>query len=348
MMARVEWNAFVRRQAALLAGAVVATGAASTLVLADSTDPWGALARVGVFVILPVGLAAAVLFSAVFRYGQRRLRRLREAAARVGTDDYASAGIRGDDNFGWMSRLVDEAHAQIRETAAERARHRQAVRHLVAEMSHDLRTPVSAIVLALEESARQAGAGGPPASMLDVLQQTAEIVVVVDGLRFVLADWSRAAEPVPVSDLADAVRAVASRSRPMARWKGVSLEFSWPDDPVAVACPAALAEQALRNLVHDVVRRGEPGGRAAVLLECQSPGRFRLMVVDDGPGAPPERMPRLSDAFDPAGRLPMTRGFGLAVCHEICARHGWTLAFQPESPRGIRATIEGATTEPAG
>ena len=349
MMARVEWNVFVRRQAGLLAAGVLATGAASALVLADPVALWAALARVLAFAILPVGLVAGFGFVRVFRFGQQRILRLREAAANVGTDAYVSAGIKTDDQFGWLSRLVDQTHAQIRATAAERTQHRVAVRNLVAEMSHDLRTPVSAIVLALEEAARDAGADGPPGPMLDVLHQAADIVVVVDGLRFILDDWSGSARDAPPSDLADAVRAVASRCRPLARWKGVTAEFSWPDEPVPVPCPAAVVEQAIRNLVHDAIRRGEPGGRAAVLLERTSPGRFRVMVVDDGPGLPPDRIPRLTDAYDPAGRLPMTRGFGLAVCQEICTRCGWTLTFEPESPRGVRATLEGplATPRPA-
>ena len=69
----------------------------------------------------------------------------------------------------------------------------------------------------------------------------------------------------------------------LARWLGVDVERSIPDDPVVVVGDPAFTERALANLVENATRHNVSGGHVAVVLDTDE-GDFVLRVLDDGPG----------------------------------------------------------------
>jgi signal transduction histidine kinase len=87
------------------------------------------------------------------------------------------------------------------------------------------------------------------------------------------------------------------------------------------------------------------GGHVAVVLRTLASDGFELAVLDDGPGVPPEELPRLGERTfrsDVARRRDgRFGGLGLAITREVSARCGWELAFAREEPRGLRVTIRG-------
>src|SRR6185369_4838490 len=141
------------------------------------------------------------------------------------------------------------------------------------------------------------------------------------------------------------------RARLFARNRGISLESSRPDGAVIVRCDPTAAEQAITNLVENAVGYGDPGGHVALVLETEGQDRFRLVVVDDGPGVLPVELPRLGErtfrSDEARQRDPAGSGLGLAITSEICNRCSFRLAFQREEPRGLRVTIDGPAIRPA-
>jgi signal transduction histidine kinase len=219
-------------------------------------------------------------------------------------------------------------------------------RHL-ADVAHDLKTPISSLHIAIEQAIdgnRDAEVGKLLSSALD---DTVYLAALTSNLRLaseMREGWDPAAAGATV-DLTEVVDRVVTRARFFAKRKGITLESAVPDGATPARCDPVAAEQAISNVVENAVTHGESGEHVAVLLERRGEG-FTLTVVDDGPGVPDSEMPRLGErtfrSDDARRRDPRGSGLGLAITSEVCARCGWTLAFDRETPRGLRVTVRGA------
>ncbi|APR81985.1 Phosphate regulon sensor protein PhoR (SphS) [Minicystis rosea] len=295
------------------------------------------------------GLASAAISVFVgVRPLARRIAITRRAAARVGErDGYEPAPRDADDDLGALARELDRAHARIRADTEEMERRSTALSRHVADIAHDLRTPIASLQLALEQALHTSG---DAAATRELLVRAAEDVVYLGGLTANLRlatelddGWSHA--PGAMVDLGETVERAAARLRFLAREKGVSLDVAVPDDPVRVAADPIAAEQAVANVVENAVIHGHARGHVAVMLERVGLRGFRVTVLDDGPGVVAEELPRLGERSfrsDAARRRDgRGRGLGLAISREVATRAGWTLAFAREEPTGLRVTIEG-------
>lgn len=222
-------------------------------------------------------------------------------------------------------------------------------RHL-ADVAHDLKTPISSLHLAIEQAIddnRDPAVGGLLSSALD---DTVYLAALTSNLRLaseMLEGWNPAGAGATV-DLTEVVDRVVTRARFFAKRKGIVLESAVPDGATRARCDPVAAEQAISNVVENAVTHGESGEHVAVLLERRGEG-FTLTVVDDGPGVPDSEMPHLGErtfrSDDARRRDPRGSGLGLAITSEVCKRCGWSLAFDRETPRGLRVTIAGGTLQ---
>ena len=286
-------------------------------------------------------------FVVVIRPLARRVERLRRAAERLGEEGaYEPAEKSVDDEIGQLSARLDEAHERIRDDAERlRSRHSALERHL-ADIAHDLRTPIASLHLAIEQAADLATDPELAGLLAGALKDSVYLAGLTDNLRIATQlreGWDPALSDAGV-DLADTIERIASRARSFARRRGIELEVSVPDAPVLARCDAVAAEQAFGNVVQNAITYGDAGGHVAVLLET-SEGTFTVRVIDDGPGVAPTEIPRLTERTfrsDVARqRDPRGSGLGLAITSEVCARCGWELSFTQESPRGLNVRISG-------
>jgi signal transduction histidine kinase len=153
-------------------------------------------------------------------------------------------------------------------------------------------------------------------------------------------------------DLADVVRRAVSRHAPIARGRDVALEHAVPPEPVAVRGDVTLLEQAVSNVVHNAVRYADPGGHVAVVLETPrgDAPTFRLRVLDDGPGVPPDELPHVTTrGFRGASartRGPGGAGLGLAIVRDVLDRHAFSLALRGVEPHGLEVEVAGPLAAP--
>jgi len=239
-----------------------------------------------------------------------------------------------------LARRIREGTARLEQRRLDLQRH-------LADVAHDLKTPISSLHIALEQ-AIEANADAEVAALLSTaLHDTVYLAALTSNLRLaseMREGWDPAASGAD-ADLTDVVERVVARARFFARRKGVSLEAAVPDGPTRTRCDPIAAEQALSNVVQNAIAYGDRGGHVAVLLDAAG-GEFRLSVADDGPGVPPSELPRLGErtfrSDEARQRDPRGSGLGLAITSEVCARCGWTLAFEREQPRGLRVTFRGA------
>jgi signal transduction histidine kinase len=298
--------------------------------------------------VVVVAVVAGLAFLVIVLPLLRRIERLRVAAERVGdADAYVSAGARGPDELGQLSAALDRAHARIREDAGRLERRRQDLQRHLADVAHDLKTPISSLHLALEQAADASHEPDVRDLVARAIDDAVYLAALTSNLRLaseIREGWDPAATTRTV-DLTETVERVVGRARFFAKRKGIALEAAVPDGPTLARCDPLAAEQALSNVIENAVTHGDRGGHVAVLLHAAG-GCFVLTVADDGPGVPPAVLPHLGErtfrSDDARERDPRGSGLGLAITSEVCSRCGWKLSFDAEVPKGLRVTLAGA------
>ena len=117
--------------------------------------------------------------------------------------------------------------------------------------------------------------------------------------------------PVRLQDLLpETLKLVA----PRAEEKGVDLSLEGADRVPPVAADPQRLEQVLFNLVVNAIKYNESGGSVTVACAEPAPGKVRISVADDGPGIPPEMLPRLFTPYDRLGaEKTAEKGIGLGL-----------------------------------
>jgi signal transduction histidine kinase len=258
--------------------------------------------HVGLLALLAL-LAVAVAIGAypVARRLTRRLERLRAGVEGLGAGDlHARVPVEGRDEVAVLATTFNRAADRIEALVG-------AQRTLLASASHELRSPLARIRVALELM----GAERP-----DLRERVARDIAELDDLiaELLLASRLEAVEQVERSEEVDLLGLVAEEAaRSSAEVAG---------QPVAVRGDARLLRRLVRNLLENAVRHGAPPVEARVEA---AGGRARLRVCDRGPGVPDAERERIFAPFyRPSSRPPAEggSGLGLALVRQIARRHG--------------------------
>ena len=301
----------VRIYAAPLADTGGAAGGGTVVVassMGDIEDIFARLREAIAVAALAAALLGGLLATALTARGLRPLRRLASGARAISEEPDAgrrlpAAATRDElgDLSGALNRMLD---------ALDRAR--EGERRLLADASHELRTPVTS----LRGNAAFARRHGADDELLAELEADAErLARLVDDL-LALEREAGAERPDAEVDLEAVVDAVADAT-------GVVLTES---APLAVRGQAGPLERALRNLVENAAVHGPAGGEVRVALVRRGDEAV-LSVSDDGPGIPPvlaAAAPRRFWRGPDAGGRPGS-GLGLAIVAATAARHGGRL-----------------------
>lgn len=280
--------------------------------------------------VLIVGTTLIALF--VFGPTRRRLRDVQIATERLGTGDLsARAPERGGDEVAAVARsfnvMADELAARARALeSADRAR-----RQLLADVSHELLTPLTAMrgyldtlamsELELDEATRER-------YLAIVNDETLRLERIVGDLlelaRLEGGGTTLRRERVSVAALFDRVRARHERE---AEAQGVRLAMEIQPDAAFVEGDPDRLEQALQNLAANALRHTPKAGE--IRLQSVAVGdHVHVRVRDTGPGIPEEHLPLIFDRFykaDTARKAAGGSGLGLSIVKAIVERHGGTI-----------------------
>jgi signal transduction histidine kinase len=197
----------------------------------------------------------------------------------------------------------------------------------VADASHQLRTPLAALRLRLENLERDVGEDGR--TDLDAaLAEVSRLSRLVDGLlALARAD---AAKPRPVSvDVGATVAARADAWSAQLAERRVELDVGVPAALSALATPGSL-EQVLDNLVSNALAVSKPGDTITVEGR-RADGEVVLDVRDQGPGMTAEQRTRAFDRFWRVGSPGGGTGLGLAIVHRLLTADGGSIELlEPE------------------
>ncbi|MFC7546933.1 sensor histidine kinase [Plantactinospora sp. GCM10030261] len=298
-------------------------------------DPASTLAT-GPLLAAAAGIAAVVIVGTVLlsRRVLRPIGTLTATAQRLGRGDLTGrVTVRGNDELAELARSFNRMADSL-----QRGEERQ--RRLVADVAHELRTPLANLRGYLE--ALSDGVITPDqelfASLLEeaVLQQR-----IVDDLQeLALAEAGNLAYHRVRVDLAELLETCATAHHARAEAAGVSLRVA--ADPVAVRADPDRLRQVVGNLVTNAIRASTAGGSVR-LVASHTDTEAIVRVVDTGSGIAADALPHVFDRFwraDAArGRRTGGSGLGLAIARQIVTDHQGTIAVESEVGAGTTFTI---------
>jgi signal transduction histidine kinase len=284
------------------------------------------------------GAGIALLIARWVARGMTRpLRDMAQAVRRMETGDYAQR-VHTDsvDEVGQLANAFNRMSAELQ--SLEQLR-----RDLVANVSHELKTPISALRAHLENLLD--GVERPDPETLQVmLAQSERLGRLVDQLldlsRLESGDLPLEREPVELPPLVEQVLSEIQVARPDRR---VELEDRVPADLPPVLADRERVHQVLFNLLDNAVRFTPPGGRVTVTASRHD-GAVDVAVSDTGPGIAPEHLPRLFERFyrvdEARSRDDGGTGIGLTIARSVVEAHGGRIWAESELGRGATFTFE--------
>lgn len=293
--------------------------------------------------LLLAGVAAAVLAVlvglVVVRGLTAPLAGLAAAAGRMGQGDLtARAPVAGGAELEQLARQFNHMAAQLESSFAHLARERDTLRRFIADASHELRTPITALKNFIE--LLQGPAAADAAAREEFLRESQAQIARLEWITTNLLDLSRAEaglveldrRPVPVADL---LESAVAPFRTRALDKDIALEVKAPAALVVVGDRTRL-ELALGNLIDNALRATPAGGRITIRAEADGT-EVRLVVEDTGHGVAPEDQPHIFERFyrGPNGGT----GLGLAIVRSIAQAHGGRAWLDATGPKGSRFVI---------
>ncbi|WP_416559722.1 ATP-binding protein [Limnohabitans sp. yimb22184] len=282
--------------------------------------PWWAKPSGFFWMLGLIGLAVAMGLYPVVRRLTQRLEGLQRGVQRWGEGDLSvRVPVQGDDEVADLSERFNAAAERIEGLMASQ-------KSLLANASHELRSPLARIRMGLElMGSPTADASAQARSRAEILRNMAELDQLIDEILLA----SRLDAQEAGIGTVEAVDLVGLCAEECAR-VGATLEVPPGQPQLEVPGVAKLLRRLVRNLLENARRYGASGQQAVedgdiALTLTQQGSTVRITVCDHGPGVPPEYRERI---FEPFFRLPGAServggvGLGLSLVKSIAERHG--------------------------
>ncbi len=278
-------------------------------------------------------LATAAVGLFFFRRLTKRLRSMQDVVSQFESGEYGQRmDAESNDEIGRLAECFNEMADTLGATVDELRDADRMRRELIANVSHDLRSPLASIQGYLEtihiKDADLADAERQR-YVETALRNAQRLNSLVSSLFELSKLESQQVEPEqePFS-LPELVQDIVVQYRPQAENSNIRLRTDIPDRRIQVVADIGLIERVLTNLLDNALHYTPEGGCVRLCLTRRDE-RIRLSVEDTGPGIPDEDLPRIFERFY---RVDKSRdrqrggvGLGLAIAHTIIDMHDQTL-----------------------
>jgi len=302
------------------------------------------LTLVGVLLVALGTTAAAVL---IFKPVRGRLRSLEDAARKVGAGDLtARAREDGGDEVAALAHAFNQMTGDLHQRAQQLQAADRMRRSLLADVSHELMTPITGMRGYLETLSLHADSldGDTRERYLTIIRDETQRVEHIVGDLLDLARLEGGGDTFDAQDmpLEDLFGRVLARHGQAAVQKGIELTADvGPGAEIVTGDPMRL-EQALQNLAANALRHTPRGGRVTLNAAVEG-GGVTVAVSDTGAGISPEHLPHVFDRFykiDPARAGQSGSGLGLSIVKAIVERHGGTVTAASRAGEGTTFSIK--------
>lgn len=293
-----------------------------------------------------IALVLSILLGAwIARSISAPLQTMSGAARRIAAGEHSHVQPEGPREVRALAASLNEMSEQVHSS-------RQSQRDFVANVSHELKTPITSIqgfAQAILDGTAQSGAA---------LKQAAQVIydeagrmhrLVVELLDLARLDAGASSLKRESVDMKELLQAVARKFGPLAAQAGVALNTELAELPILTADGDRLV-QVFTNLTENAIKHTPQGGSVSIQASRRD-GAAQITVADSGPGIPPAEADRVFERFyqlDKARASGPGRGVGLGlpIARQIVEAHGGTLTLESHPGQGsqfiVRLPLGGA------
>ncbi|MBX9625382.1 MAG: HAMP domain-containing histidine kinase, partial [Gemmataceae bacterium] len=293
-------------------------------------------------------LATVVGGLVIVARGLSPLRKLSHAVSQVSEKDFRLPV--GPDG---LSRELAPIHTRLTSTLDQLRRAFEREKEAVADISHELRTPIASLLATIDVALRRPRSPDHYRATLEdcraIAKQLGHLVERIMTLASLDAGTARVA--VARADAAEVAAGCGTVIRPLAEAHGLAFAVSAPD-PVELDTDPDRLREVLINLLHNAVEYNRPGGRVELAVRRDA-GRVLFEVADTGIGMPDEVREKMFERFyraDPSRHATgVHAGLGLAIVKEYVGRLGGTIEVDSTPGEGstFRVSFPAPPARPA-
>jgi two-component system, OmpR family, sensor histidine kinase CpxA len=284
-------------------------------------------------------LVSGLICYLLTRYLTAPILRLREASQQLAAGDLSIRAVgveRRRDELGDLVRDFNAMASRIEELVSRQ-------RQLISDVSHELRSPLARLYVALDLGRERKG--NDPA--FDHMEKDIGLLNEMIGRLLAVARLDTSAAPVPMMpvDLTEIVSQVARDADFESRERRGGIKLT-AYEQLFVQGDVKLLQSAIENVVRNAIGYTEPGTPVEVLLQSErrSNASFaRLTIRDYGPGVPESELVKIFQPFyrvsDARDRQSGGAGLGLAIAERVIRIHGGTIRAENTTPRGLQVEI---------
>ncbi len=272
--------------------------------------------------LITFGLAYAIQLRLL-----RPLKWLRSGVDAVSQGDFSTrVPVVRNDEIGKVARAFNQMTDRVQQMIDDRER-------LLADVSHELRSPLARIKVALELL--------PEGDKRDSISQD---IREMESLTTVLLEREQVRIQAGGSDGKETVNLVTLAAEVIDGFRNSTpaVELNVPPQKVEINAEAALIKVLIHNLVDNAVKFSLPDSGPVELSLRQTPDQTQIIVEDDGPGIPVDKVAEIFEPFvklNPARGHRRGYGLGLNLCQRIVQAQGGTIEISQRVGRGTRVLV---------
>ena len=285
---------------------------------------WGGLIAVAIALVMTFFLSRRILAP---------VKALTSAARQLGRGDFSQrVQVKDRSELGELADTFNSMASDLEQAE-------QLQRNMVADVAHELRTPLSNLRGYLE--AVRDGVIKPDADTIRSLDEEAALLSrLVDDLQELsLAEAGELKLVCQAEDIGELIKQTVAGLQVQATTKGLSVSVDLPDTLPAVNIDSHRISQVLRNLLENALAHTAEGGTISVTARQQERW-VEVSVIDTGEGIPAEDLPNIFERFyrvdKSRARATGGSGLGLTIARRLVEAHGGKIEAQSELGKGSR------------
>lgn len=296
----------------------------------NSWDGWNGLPVGGIVLLL---IAAYVIYRFLRRTAEP-VSELMEATGRLAEGDYSTrVQPRGSTESRDLARAFNALAERLESNESQR-------RALIADVTHELRTPLS-VIRGAAEGIIDGVYPGDAAHVTPIVEEAEMMARLLEDLAMLsTAEAGLLTLQKDTVDLHQLAEDLTAAFRPRFLAAGVVLTNAVPATLLALDADPLRLRQVLSNLLANALQYSSSGGSVRIEAEVpDSSAAVRIKVVDTGAGIPSEQLPHVFERFRKADSSPGS-GLGLAIARSLVEAHGGTISAASVLGQGTTVTVE--------
>jgi signal transduction histidine kinase len=287
---------------------------------------------------LGVGIIGLILFT----FMTKRLQRVSKAVKDFERGEFSRRiEMSAKDEIGYLAQAFNQMADKIAANLEELKRTDKLRRELIANISHDLKSPLASIqgyieTLMIKESSIKAEERHRLLGI--VLHSTKSLNKLVEQLFELSKLDAKQVEPMRETfSMTELAQDVYMKFKPHAEGHGIQLSAQLPESLCFVNADIAMIERVMSNLLDNALKHTPGSGRVSIEVKPVN-SSIRFIVADSGRGIPSEEIPHVFERFfigdKSRSRSGQGSGLGLSISKKIIELHGSTITVESQENRG--------------